>query len=157
VPTAPSQAVSDALAAVVSGLALTATGATAPAPVRQRKRLILADGDVPPLILVAVGDGEDYEPLYAGPAGGLVWAVRRPAAVAVVFPSAGKVGENADLRDWRDQIAAAVTAAALLGAGLTAANTVDPGGRPIFDGGALGAAKLDWSAVTLTVETLEEK
>lgn len=155
---APSQRLADAVASVVSALGLT-TDATPPvaAAVAKRKRPVLVDGDPLPLVVVCVGDEEEYEPLYRTGTG-LLWLVRRPVAVAVAFKALGKVGENADLRRFRDAAFGGVTAEALraAGGGLRV-SAVEPRGRPIFDGAALSSAQVDWSVLSLTVETLEEK
>jgi hypothetical protein len=147
-----SERVGDAVVAVVGG----AVGGLDPAPaVVKRKRPVVLDTEATPLVCVCVGDAEEMEPLCAGAAGTLVWAVRRPVAVAVAFKANAKTAENSDLRTTREAVWPAVTAEALTAAGLAGCNVVKPAGRPIFDPAGL-AAGFDWSVLSLLVETLEE-
>lgn len=149
---AVSEKVADAVKAVVAGLSLTPTPT-----VVKRKRPAVVDKDTLPLIVVAVGDTEEFEPLASESAGKLTWLVGRPLAVAIAFKAGGKVGENSDLRTMREAIWPAVTRGSLTAVGTDVRfNDVKPRGEPIFDGARLQDG-YDWSVLSLTVETLEEK
>jgi|SRR6185437_3643135 len=129
-----------------------------PSAILIRKRPLFLDGDKLPLILVCVGDDEEFEPLgSSGTRGTLTWLVRRPVAVALAFAQSGKQGDNPNLRQWRDAIWSAVTQFQLSRNGLAEANNVLPTGKAIFDAAALTGSTIDWSVITLTVETLEER
>lgn len=151
-PTAVAETVSDAVATAVNTLSLSPT----PAAILQRKRPYLLDGDLLPLVVVSVGDGEDFEPVGADVAGNLTWVVSYPCSVAVAFRQGGKAGENSDLRNWLQTIWAGLTRGALYTAGLTQVNEVYPAGRPFFDVPASGAG-IDWGAKHFRIETLEAR
>lgn len=155
-PTPASQAVGDAVAAVVRGLGLK-TPADADAPVVTRKRPEVQEGDPDQVVLVCVGDEEKVEPLCAGPtAGKLTYLVTRPVAVAIAWKNAGLVDDNAPLREWREAVWPAVTRKTLAAAGLARPNDVNPRPQAVFDPRALQTG-FDWSVLSLDVETLEER
>jgi hypothetical protein len=123
----------------------------------RRKKLVFLDGDMLPLLIVAVADAEEFEPIAVGPTKGvLTWGIRRPCQIAFGFASGGRTGNNDALRIARDAIWGAVTAIALQRAGVAEANLVLPTGRGIF--GAESTPGVDWSVLApITVETLEER
>lgn len=149
---AVSEQVSDAIAAAIATLALSPT----PAAIRQRKRPMLLDGEQTPLVVVAVAEGEEFEPLGNDGSGNLRWLVSYSCAVAVAFRTGAKTAENSDLRTWLDSIWGGLTRQALAAAGLTQVNEVHPFGRPFFDVPASGAG-VDWGAKFFKVETLESR
>lgn len=149
--------VGNAVVAVTRGLALK-TPANADATVLTRKRPEVQEGDPDQIVLVCAGDEEKVEPLYAGAAGTLVYLVTRPVTVAVAWKNAGLVDDNEPLRAWREAIWPAVTRKSLAVAdGSVSWNDVNPRPEAVFDAGALRGTGYDWSLITLSVETLEER
>lgn len=120
--------------------------------VRRRKRLVLADGESPPLILAAQGDGRDFEQVAKG-----WWLVRYPVSVAAAFPKGGKLEDNTTLRDWADAVTFALLDwRNLADRGLTECNGCTPHDKTLFDP-AGRSADLDWWAADFLVETLEKR
>ena len=149
---AVSESVSDAIATAINTLALNPT----PAGIRKRKRPLLLDGDETPLVIVAVAEGEDFEPVGNDGSGNLRWLVGYPVGIAVAFRQGGKAANNTDLRTWLESLWAGLTRQAISTAGLTQVNEVYPNGRPFFDVPAAGAG-VDWGAKFFKVETLESR
>lgn len=148
--------IGQAIEAVIRGLGLS----PAPSGIVRRKEAQILDGDGNRMIVIGVSDDEQYEPLCNGTQHGyILWLVERPCSVALGYVSQGKTGNNEDLRTHRGQIADAITMAKLQSAGLVgtfcSANDVMPYGRPVFD--PRSTAGVDWSVITVTIETLEEK
>jgi hypothetical protein len=142
-----SQAVADAVVAVIAGLALDPV----PQGVRKRKALTVEDGEALPLVLVTVARAEPPEPVWAGG-----WVVPYACGVAVAYRGGGKSNENADLRSLHDQLWAALSYAPNLQAVMPAVNTVNPRDLPVFDPGAHGKG-VDWAELRLTIEVLEDR
>lgn len=120
--------------------------------VRKRKNLILADGENPPLLLAAQGEGWDHEIAWKG-----TWFVRYPVSIAIAFPKDGVLADDTSLRDWKDMIwPALLDFRNLAAAGLLEVNRVLPGDRGTFDPAGL-SAQVDWAVTDFTVETLEKR
>lgn len=131
-----------------------------PAAVVFRKRPVLLDGDRLPLLIVCVGDGEEFEPLgaWGRDAEGkwlFRWRVVRPVSLALAFASQGQAADNSELRAWRDAIWGAVTQRSLDRAGLPEADDVTPQGEAVFDAAAFQGTNTDWSLLVSRVATLE--
>lgn len=125
-----------------------------------RKKMVVLDGDTTRMILVEVADDEQYEPISNGDRDGyLLWGCKRPCGVAIGYANQGKTGNNEELRSVRSQIEDAMNSRNLQRAGLDSfevnANDVSPYGRMVFDPATTPGT--DWSVMTFTVETLENK
>ncbi len=151
--------IEQAIATVIRGLKLD------PAPtVAMRKKLVTQDGDGPLMILVEVADSEAFEPIgYGSTAVGkpqLTWVGKRPCGVALGYANSGRQGDNPTLREHRGAIEDALTMGALQRAGLNTplavANDVQPSGRQVFDH-TQKSQGTDWSVMTFTIETLEDR
>lgn len=131
----------------------------APTSYLRRKFLKVLDGDGDRVVIIDVADDEQYEPISNGTVGKLLWGCKRPCGVALGYANAGRQGNNEDLRTARMKIEDSMNALNLQRAGLVgeavSANDVSPYGRMIF--GASDSAGTDWSVMTFTVETLENK
>lgn len=130
-----------------------------PTAILRRKFLRVLDGDGARLVIIDVADDEQYEAISNGTPGKLLWGCKRPCGVALGYANDGRTGNNEDLRTARMKIEDAMNALNLQRAGLVgeecSANDVMPYGRPIF--GASDSSGRDWSVMTFTVETLENK
>lgn len=144
----------DVLTATVA--TITAIGLTPTPLIRTRKRLALLDGETPPLVVIAQGDGEQVEQLCTR-GGKRRFLVRYPVSVGLVFKSQGKTGANATLRTWREQVRAAMLdwMTGLRANGLPAVNNVEAEGRPVFDATGFEKQGLDWGEMVFAVETVE--
>lgn len=152
--------IAQAFEAVIRGLKIS----PAPTNIVRRKLAQIEDGDGSRVVIIGVSDDEQYENLGAGSSGWpsngkQLWAVKRPCSVALGYISQGKTGNNEALRKARGQIEDAITMGGLQRAGLVgtfcSANDVTPYGRPVFD--PRSTPGVDWSVITVTVETLEER
>lgn len=153
---AMTERISQAVARVVRAVPLD----PAPTAVAFRKRPQVIDADRLPLLMVCVGDAEEFEPLGAGSATDRAvrrWAVRRPLTLALAFKGEGKAADNPGIRAWRDALWGAVTQRTLERAGLPGANDVAPRGRPLFDPAAFASSTVDLSMIDLTIETIEDR
>ncbi len=132
----------------------------APTAILRRKKMVVMDGDGARVIIIEVADHEEYEAISCGDKlGYLLWGCKRPCGVAIGYQSQGKTGNNEDLRIARGQIEDAMNSRNLQRAGLEGfeanANDVSPYGRMVFDHATTPG--VDWSVMTFTVETLENK
>jgi len=137
--------------AVVNGLSLSPTPTVA-----VRKRLMLLDGETPPLVVVSVGDGEQVEQLCTR-AGARTFLVSYPVSIGLVFKSLGKTAGNDTLRAWRESVRAALLdwMSGLRSSGLPTVADVTAAGKSVFDPAGVMSQGLDVAEMTFTVTAVE--
>lgn len=142
--------IADAIVTAVNGLNWTVGDPPKPVPVVKRKKPSLPNGTNPIEVVVSVGEEGEVRPMT----GSKDW-VRYPVTVAI-FTAGGKLtGEDAALRDKRQEIRRAINTLAAF-ASVPGFNQVTPAGRAPYQSAAAGS-DLNMSLLTFTVEVAEPR
>jgi hypothetical protein len=142
--------IADAVVTAVSALGWTAGDPPAAVPVVKRKKPSMPSGKNPMEVVVSVGEEGEVRPMT----GSQDW-VKYPATVAI-FTAGGKLtGEDADLRDKREELRLALNTRTAF-ATVPGFNRVTAEGKNPYDPAAL-AQDLNMSVYVFTVEVAEPR